>query len=37
MGGMLLGLCLNAIQESQNHSDYYYYGYGYGESKEPSN
>ena len=35
-GRNVVGVVLNAIQES-HHSDDYYYGYGYGESKEPSN
>ena len=37
-GRNVVGVVLNAMQDSHKyHSDYYYYGYGYGESKEPSN
>jgi len=36
-GRNVVGVVLNAMQESHKHSDYYYYGYGYGGSKEPSN
>src|ERR1700733_5613158 len=35
-GRNVVGVVLNAMQDSHKyHSDYYYYGYGYGESKEP--
>ncbi len=37
-GRNVVGVVLNAMQDSHKyHSDYYYYGYGYGESKEPNN
>jgi protein-tyrosine kinase len=37
-GRNVVGVVLNAMQDSHKyHTDYYYYGYGYGESKEPSN
>ncbi len=37
-GRNLIGVVLNALQDSHTyHSDYYYYGYGYGDSKEPVN
>lgn len=37
-GRNVVGVVLNAMQDSHKyHSDYYYYGYGYGESKEPTN
>jgi protein-tyrosine kinase len=37
-GRNVVGVVLNAMQDSHKyHSDYYYYGYGYGDSKEPSN
>jgi len=37
-GRNLVGVVLNALQDSHTyHSDYYYYGYGYGDSKEPVN
>ena len=37
-GRNLIGVVLNALQDSHTyHSDYYYYGYGYGDSKEPIN
>ena len=36
-GRNLVGVVLNAMQDSHKyHSDYYYYGYGYGDSKEPN-
>ena len=37
-GRNVVGVVLNAMQDSHKyHSDYYYYGYGYGESKEQNN
>jgi protein-tyrosine kinase len=36
-GRNVVGVVLNAMQDSHKHSDYYYYGYGYGDSKQPSN
>jgi len=36
-GRNVVGVVLNAMQDSHKyHSDYYYYGYGYGDSKEPN-
>ena len=37
-GRNVVGVVLNAMQDSHKyHSDYYYYSYGYGEQKEPNN